>query len=156
MPSMEAIVDMPDDISSDEEVEEAEEEMISDPFENAECNEINRHKKLRRGLQYVKSNYVGEIMDVLPDRIHVYKGHVRASMNAIAYLVQVGMAQISGNIIRCTCECPQRTLGRCSHVSALLLSILLHKHLNGPGGKLLLAWILVKNISRFMFLIIFN
>lgn len=110
---------------------------ISDPFEDAECKEIRCSKKLRRGLQYVKSGFVRNVHDVLTDRVHLYKGQVRASMNAQAYLVKVAVSQVSGSIMKCVCDdkCPVRALGRCSHISAVLLYVLMHKNLNGPEGK---------------------
>lgn len=121
--------------SGDEEVEE--EIQISDPFEDAESKAIKISKKLRRGLVYVKSKYVRNVQDALTDNIHLYKGLVRASMNKKAYGVKVALSQISGSVLKCSCDitCPQKGLGRCSHVAALLLHILLHKNLNGPAGK---------------------
>ena len=137
MPQLEDFVQLSDDDVSSGDEEDVEVIEVSDPFDQAECKEIRMSKKLRRGLQYVKSGYVGHVHDSLPDRIHAYKALVRASMNAVAYEVQVAISQVSGNIVRCKCDsvCPQNALGRCSHISALLLFILLHKNLNGPEGK---------------------
>lgn len=113
---------------------------ISDPFLDAECKEIKFCKKLRRGLQYLKSGYVRNVQDSLPDRAHLYRASVRASMVDKAYTVKVALSQVSGSVIKCCCDvsCPQKSLGRCSHISALLLFILLHKNLEGPEGKFFL------------------
>lgn len=148
MPDMEDIVQLSDDdfSSGDEEVEEV--IAIGDPFEDGEYNEIRFSKKLRRGLQYVKSGFVTHMEDTLPDRIHVYKCVVRASMKEKAYSVKAAMSQVSGSIVRCSCACPQSALGRCSHISALLLSILLHKNLNGPAGKLFIFILLKLHMLR--------
>lgn len=136
MPVMEGTVFSDDASSGDEEEEET--VKISDPFLDAECQAIKLSKKLRRGLQYVKSNYVQKVQDTLPDRVHVYQGSVKASMREKIYNVKVALSQVSGSVIRCTCDiiCPQKSLGRCSHISALLLYILLFKNLNGPQGKI--------------------
>lgn len=135
MPQMEDITSISDGDSSEDE----EQEIISieDPFEESEGKVIKSSKKLRRGLQYVKSGYVRNVKDCLPDKVHFYKSQVRASMRERAYIVKAGISQISGTIFNCACDdaCPQSTLQRCSHISALLLFLLLHKNLNGPLGK---------------------
>lgn len=147
MPQLE---DSDDASSGDEEEEELVE--LSDPFQDVECTAINHTKKLRRGLQYVKSAYVRNVQDTWPDKLHVYKAQVRASMLKQAYLVKVALSPLSGSIIRCSCDarCPQRTLGRCSHISALLLFILMHKNLNGPEGKHTV------NLVHLMFVLLFS
>ncbi|XP_026294174.1 uncharacterized protein LOC113218164 [Frankliniella occidentalis] len=131
--------------SGDEACDIVEEEIVvlQDPFEDDEKAEIKCSKKLRRGLLYVKSGHVRNIQDNLPGRIHLYKAQVRASMREKAYMVKVALSQVSGSIVKCICDqaCPQRALGRCSHISALLFSLLIHKNLNGPGGKLL-VWLI--------------
>ena len=120
--------------SSEEEVEEV--VQIGDPFESYEGKEILGNKKLRRGLQYLKSDFVLEVQDCYPHRYHFYRARVRASMKKKFHWVHVALSQISGSVIKCTCLCAQRALGRCSHVSAVLLFILRHARLNGLSGKL--------------------
>lgn len=122
--------------SSDDEEEAENVVVINDPFDDDdEQTEIKFCKKLRRGLQYVKSGYVRNVHHCLCQRLHCYKGQVRASMNAIAYKVKVAIFQISGSVVKASCQCAAHSLQRCSHISALLLHLLLHKHLNGPQGK---------------------
>ncbi|XP_034239125.1 uncharacterized protein LOC117644048 [Thrips palmi] len=122
--------------SSDEEDIAENVVIINDPFEDAEQTEIKCSKKLRRGLQYVKSKYVRNVHDCLPDRLHCYKGQVRASMSKVAYHVKVAIFQVSGSVVKASCHCGAHTMQRCSHISALLLYLLLHKNLNGPKVSL--------------------
>ena len=128
------LLDSPDEDSGEEEDVVT---TISDPFESEDWHAIRKSKKLRRGMEYVKSGYVVAVEYCFPDRFHVYKGHVRASMDKEAYWVKVALSPISGGVIKCVCgdKCAESALGRCSHVSALLLYILIHKQINGCGGK---------------------
>lgn len=116
--------------------EEIEVIKIRDPFEDHENDNMLRSKKLRRGLMYYKSNFIRDCKDTLEGQVHHFKGHVRASMNMDAYWVHVAVSQVSGSIIFCRCDknC-SLTLGRCSHVGAMLLYILGHTRLNGYDGK---------------------
>lgn len=127
------------DVHSDSDSGEEEEEVtvtITDPFDNSETDEMLRCKKLRRGLTYYKSKFIRACTDTVKEGIHFVKGHVRASMNKQAYWVHVAISQVSGRIIYCSCDstCVQRSLGRCSHVGAMLLFILGHTRLNGYEG----------------------
>jgi hypothetical protein len=110
---------------------------VQDPFLSSERDAMLRSKKLRRGLQYVKSGYVRGVQDCQPNQYNLYKGHVKASMDSRAYWVHIAISPISGSIFKCTCDntCPQKALGRCSHISALLLFLLAHIKVNGYGGK---------------------
>ena len=61
MPQLEDFVQLSDDDVSSGDEEDVEVIEVSDPFDQAECKEIRMSKKLRRGLQYVKSGYVGHV-----------------------------------------------------------------------------------------------
>lgn len=121
---------------SDEEEDVTLVEVVMDPFaDRAVSEEVLKYKKIRRGLMYVKSGFVIGMKDCHPDLYLLYKAHVRASMDQKAYWVHVALSQMSGRVVKCTCECCQRSLGRCSHIAGVLLSILAHVRVNGYGGK---------------------
>lgn len=134
---MPTILDHETECDSSGDEEDIQTVVASDPFENYENDEIRNSKKMRRGLLYVKSDFVGNMQDCIHERVHFFKAQVRASMNMTVYSVQVAISQTSGMVLRCECDelCAARALGRCSHVSAVLLQILLHVKLNGPGGE---------------------
>lgn len=141
MPNYKSSTDLDSDSSDSSDSSDEEEEQvikIRDPFLDGESQEIRRSKKLRRGLLFVKSKFVTGVQDCLQGQLHYYKGHIRASMEKTAYWVHVALSHVSGSVIKCTCDCVQRALGRCSHVCALLLQILLHVRLNGYGGEFIL------------------
>ncbi|XP_034232766.1 ubiquitin carboxyl-terminal hydrolase 36-like [Thrips palmi] len=125
--------------SSDESADEALEIVhivqMKDPFTDPKCKEMLRVKVLRRGLQYVKSGWVKGLQDCSDGRYYYVKAHVRASMEPEAYWVYITISTITGGVCQATCgyPCPATANGRCSHVSAALLQILAHIHLNGYG-----------------------
>lgn len=151
MPSLEDACDS----SGDE--EEPQITVVSDPFESYENEEIRNSKKMRRGLLYVKSKYVGDMKDCLKDRVHYFQGKVRASMNLEAYTVYVAISQTSGMVLSCKCvSCPVRALCRCSHISAVLLQILLHVKLNGPGGEYMVGGGGIVSVAKLSIVIMAN
>ncbi|KAK3931102.1 Alkaline nuclease, partial [Frankliniella fusca] len=111
-------------------------ESIADPLDDIESECRQRNKKVRRGLQYVKSGNIRKVEDCREGKYYFIKAQVRASMELKAYNVMVAISQISGSVWKCICDdaCPQSTLGRCSHVSALLLYLWSHIRLNGHAG----------------------
>lgn len=121
----------------DSEDEEITDVYINDPFDNHKCKQFMRSKVLRRGLQYVKSGWIKGLQDCDSDRYYYVKAHVRASMDAHAYWVYITISKITGGVCQATCgyPCPATANGRCSHVSASLLQILAHVHLNGYQCK---------------------
>ena len=133
------VIDSDSEGDSDEDEDVTILAIVMDPFaDGAISKEVLKYKKIRRGLMYLKSGFITGMQDCYPDRYHVYKAHVRASMEQSAYWVHVALSQMSGQVAKCTCECKQKSLGRCSHVGGVLLSILGHVRLNGYGGKLVL------------------
>ncbi|KAE8748062.1 hypothetical protein FOCC_FOCC005257 [Frankliniella occidentalis] len=109
---------------------------IADPLDSIESECRQRNKKVRRGLQYVKSGNIRKVQDCREGKYYFIKAQVRASMELKAYNVMVAISQISGSVWKCICDdaCPQSTLGRCSHISALLLYLWSHIRLNGHAG----------------------
>ncbi|KAK3917994.1 Serine carboxypeptidase 1 [Frankliniella fusca] len=88
-------------VSEEEDEENVEVIELGDIFEDLDNKAVMSSKKIRRGLQFLKSGYVRGMKDCLPDRFHFFKGHIRASMEKKAYWVKAAISQISGNILRC-------------------------------------------------------
>ncbi|KAK3928981.1 Ubiquitin carboxyl-terminal hydrolase 36 [Frankliniella fusca] len=107
----------------------------ADPLEQENFS-LNEVQVLRKGLRFLKSKFVRGLEDVKDARCYYVRGHVRASMKLEAHTVSVALSLRSGNVQLCECDCIQRSLGRCSHVCAVLLHIWSHIKLNGYGGKI--------------------
>ncbi|KAE8749229.1 hypothetical protein FOCC_FOCC004137, partial [Frankliniella occidentalis] len=88
-------------VSEEDDEENVEVIELGDIFEDLDNKAVMSSKKIRRGLQFLKSGYVRGMKDCLPDRFHFFMGHIRASMEKKAYWVKAAISQISGNILRC-------------------------------------------------------
>jgi len=125
------------DSEDEEERLEVTDVYMKDPFYDPKCKQFMHAKVLRRGLQYVKSGWIKGLQDCANDRYYYVKAHVRAAMDARAYWVYITISKITGGVCQVTCgyPCTATANGRCSHVSASLLQILAHVHLNGYQCK---------------------
>ncbi|KAG5863881.1 hypothetical protein JTB14_026685 [Gonioctena quinquepunctata] len=94
-------------------------------IENEECEiqyESTTEKPFRRGSQYVDSDHVHDVMDKLEGNIYKLRAFCFASFQKHQrYLVEIEINNMSGAVISGQCECKAFALGRCSHVSAILL-----------------------------------
>lgn len=108
--------------------------LCADPFDE-ENQSINEVQVLRKGLRYFKSNFVRSVQDICEGRCYFVKAQVRASMLMVAHNTSVAISLRSGTVHKCKCTCVAQSLGRCSHVCAVLLFIWSHIRLNGYGGK---------------------
>ncbi|XP_053385028.1 uncharacterized protein LOC123537474 isoform X2 [Mercenaria mercenaria] len=80
-------------------------------------------KPLRKGEQYVKSQSLSSILDNGTQDCYYVKANVDASMlNKVRHPV-VTISGKSGAVLDAACDCPANSLGRCSHVGALLLTL---------------------------------
>lgn len=124
---------------------------LQDPFDVEESKCIQNNKKVRRGLQYLKSGYIRKVQDCREERYYFAKAQVRASMDCKAYNVMVAISIMSGSVWKAVCDdaCPQSALGRCSHVSALLLFLWSHIRLNGYGGMSFVISLILKNVKSY-------
>ncbi|KAE8737185.1 hypothetical protein FOCC_FOCC017355 [Frankliniella occidentalis] len=123
---------LPYEDDSEEDCVHDEPEVLPDPFDD-EHKTINEVKMLRKGLMFFKSKHVRALQDCSQGRCYFLKASVRASMEKEAYTVTVALSHRSGSIHVCTCECIQQSLGRCVHVSSVLLALWSHIRLNGNG-----------------------
>ncbi|XDV16378.1 hypothetical protein PO909_016123 [Leuciscus waleckii] len=92
-----------------------------DSDEEDDITSVVTEKSLRRGWQYVDSNFVQDIKVRQTHNSIVYKAKVDASMKNEHHDVSVEMSSVSGAVLSATCKCKASALGRCSHVAALLL-----------------------------------
>ncbi|KAK3924239.1 Myosin-52 [Frankliniella fusca] len=81
---------------------------------------------------FFKSKHVRALRDCSQGRCYFLKASVRASMDKEAYEVTVTLSHRSGSI-HFTCECIQQSLGRCVHVSSVLLALWSHIRVRGEG-----------------------
>lgn len=83
-------------------------------------------KPLKRGKLYVESGHVFEILEgVTPDQMFCMKCKIQASYKAKEiHQVSVMINPSTARIIHGTCDCKASSMGRCSHVAALLYVLL--------------------------------
>lgn len=76
-----------------------------------------------KGKRFLHSDHILEVMDCQFKDHYFVKARIQASMNSKVYFTTVTIRKISGSVRDSTCLCKQRSLGRCSHVAALLMHI---------------------------------
>lgn len=92
-------------------------------------------KPLKNGRKYVDSGFVHDIMDTASADHYLVRAHVWPSMrNELPHNVTVVISANSGAILHASCEpCRASSLGRCSHVVAVLFSVLDYVQKHGPS-----------------------
>ena len=92
-------------------------------------------KPLKNGRKYVDSKFVHDLMDNKTEQHYFLKGHVWPSMRAeLPHNVLIILSATSGAIIHASCyPCKVAALGRCSHIVAVLFSLLDHVEKYGPA-----------------------
>ncbi|KAK3921527.1 Myocardin-related transcription factor A [Frankliniella fusca] len=93
----------------------------------------------RRGKRFVKSKFVLNVKDRSDKNYYYLKGEVRASMKLEIRNVTATLSAGSGAVLDATCTCKARALGRCAHISALLLYANQRVVEYGHGGKYVLV-----------------
>ena len=79
-------------------------------------------KPMRRGQLFVDSGHVKNVSDILNNDCYFIRAEVLPSMrNDPPKHVHVCLSCKSGSVLDASCDCKASALGRCSHVSALLL-----------------------------------
>ena len=83
-------------------------------------------KPLKNGRKYVDSGFVHDIMDTVNGERYFVRAHVWPSMRTeLPHNVIVVISVNSGAVLHASCEpCRASSLGRCSHVVAVLFSVL--------------------------------
>ena len=92
-------------------------------------------KPLKNGRKYVDSKFVHDLMDNKTEQHYFLKGHVWPSMRAeLPHNALIILSATSGAIIHASCyPCKVAALGRCSHIVAVLFSLLDHVEKYGPA-----------------------
>ena len=77
---------------------------------------------MRRWQQFVDSGHVKNVSDTMNNDCYFIRAEVLPSMkNDPPKHVHVCLSCKSGSVLHASCDCKASALGRCSHVSALLL-----------------------------------
>lgn len=88
-----------------------------------------------KGKRFLYSDHILQVMDCQNKEFYFVKARIQASMVCKTYFTSVTIRKISGSVRDSTCFCKQRSLGRCSHVAALLMYITRHTEELGYAGK---------------------
>ena len=90
-------------------------------------------KPLKNGRKYVDSGFVHDLMDTVTAEHYLVRAHVWPSMRGdLPHNVVVVLSLNSGAVIHASCEpCRVSSLGRCSHVVAVLFTVLDHTQKHG-------------------------
>lgn len=92
-------------------------------------------KLFRKAKRAIHSEFVQEVQDCLFKEKYFVRCHVRASMVAHRYKVDLAVSAISGAVLYAEChQCPASALDRCAHVSSVLLYMVQHVNTNGHSG----------------------
>ena len=91
-------------------------------------------KPLKNGRKYVDSGFVHDLMDTIDGDHYFVRAHVWPSMRTeLPHNVVVVISLNSGAVLHASCEpCRASSLGRCSHVVAVLFSVLNYVQNHGP------------------------
>ena len=92
-------------------------------------------KPLKNGRKYVDSGFVHDIMDTVNGKRHFVRAHVNLAVDENRASAQCYCCDIceQGAVIHASCEpCRASSLGRCSHVVAVLFSVLDYVKKHGP------------------------
>ena len=91
-------------------------------------------KPLKNGRKYVDSGFVHDLMDEKTNEFYLLRAHVWPSMKSdLPHNVLIVLSVVSGAFMHASCEpCKVSALGRCSHVVAVLFTLLDHVEKNGP------------------------
>ena len=94
-------------------------------------------KPLKNGRKYVDSGFVHDMMDTVNGDHYLVRAHVWPSMRAeLPHNVVVVLSVNSGTVLHASCDpCRASSLGRCSHVVAVLFCILDHVQRHGTMLK---------------------
>ena len=91
-------------------------------------------KPLTNGRKYVDSGYVHDIMDMVNAERYFVRAHVWPSMRTEhPHNVIIVISVNSGTVLHASCKpCRSSSLGCCSHVVAVLFSVLDYVKKHGP------------------------
>ena len=81
-------------------------------------------KPLKKGRSLVNSGFVRDMQDYKNEECYFLRAHVHHSMkNELALNVNVVLSNPTGFVKSADCDCKASSLGRCAHVSSVLLTL---------------------------------
>ncbi|KAG5864861.1 hypothetical protein JTB14_010226 [Gonioctena quinquepunctata] len=80
-------------------------------------------KYFNKGSQFVDSDHISEVFDAKKDNHYFVKCKSHLSKKKVKYDVEIILNNTSGAVIKRLCNCKQSALGKCVHVTALILFI---------------------------------
>ena len=91
-------------------------------------------KPLKNGRKCVDSGFVHDLMDAKTNEFYFLRPHVRPLMKSdLPHNVLIVLSVANGAVIHASCEsCKVSALAHCSHVAAILFTLLDHVEKNGP------------------------
>ena len=91
-----------------------------------------RKKPLRKGRKLIKSEFVVDLQDNSNDIYYFLRAHVHHSMkNEYPLNASVALSKASGFVVKASCDCRSRALNRCTHIAAVLLTLINYTKANG-------------------------
>ncbi|KAI4468043.1 e3 sumo-protein ligase [Holotrichia oblita] len=110
-------------------------QLQNEEFELQDSNAGTTEKPFRKGSQFVQSDYIFNVYDAKDNKSYYLKAQCYSSFKKnVSYGVEITLNELSGAVVGGTCECRQSALGRCSHVTALLLFLDKFTQENGHDG----------------------
>lgn len=91
---------------------------------------------LKRADLFIRSKKIREMLDCVRDKHYYVKAEVRASFRDLTYNLSTMIARASGNVCLAECSCKALALGRCCHITAILLLIGRHVQRHGHEGEI--------------------
>ena len=101
--------------------------------DDADIEDLHTNKPMKRGKDFVKSNFILEMKDCHRNGSYFLKATVWASYSSIDRKVMVEISQDSGFVKDASCTCEASGMGRCSHVAGLLFKLEDHIKENGTA-----------------------
>ena len=89
-------------------------------------------KPLRKGRKLIESEFVVDLQDNSNDIYYFLRAHVHHSMkNEYPLNASVVLSKASGFVVKASCDCRSRALNRCTHIAAVLLTLVDYTKANG-------------------------
>ena len=104
----------------------------SDTDSDPDIEDLSTNKPMKRGKEFLKSNYIFDLKDCQRNASYFLKATVWASYSNDDYKVMVEISQDSGFVRDASCTCTANAMGRCSHVAGLLYKLEEHLLKHGP------------------------
>ena len=98
------------------------EEDVKDDSDD-DIDDLHTAKPLKRGETFLKSKNILKVEDCAKSGHYFLKAKIMASYSTTDYYVTITLSQASGFVRDASCTCKASAMGRCSHVTAILLGL---------------------------------